>query len=115
MFHVMCQITGYKNPNSLDIYNDSLEVAREVAMKTIEPSIVELDRGGIGKYSTLNDRVAEVFSEHQSVKLPSDSMYLNVEPEVTVFPYNFAGITRVADNLAHLGPIHPVSYGGGGF
>ena len=40
---VMCQITGHKNPNSFDRYNDSLEVACKAAMKTIEPSIMELD------------------------------------------------------------------------
>ena len=55
-----------------------------------------------------------MFSKHQSVKLLSDSMYLNVEPEVVVFSSNLAGITRAADNLAHSAPIRPVSYGIGG-
>ena len=45
--NVMCQIIGHKNPNSLDMYDDSLEVAYKVAMKTIEPLVVELDQGGI--------------------------------------------------------------------
>ena len=34
---VMCQITGYKNANSLDRYDDSLKVACEATMQTLEP------------------------------------------------------------------------------
>ena len=37
------------------MYNDSLEVGHEATMKTIEPLVMELDRGGIGQYLTLKD------------------------------------------------------------
>ena len=35
----MCQITGHKNPNSLDRYDDSLEVAQEATMQTLEVGV----------------------------------------------------------------------------
>ena len=91
--NVMCQIIGHKNSNSLDRYDDSLEVGHKAPMKTIESLVVELDQGRIGQYSTPKDRVAEVFCEHQCVKSPSNSMYLNVELKVAVFPSNPTGIT----------------------
>ena len=56
----MCQITGYKNANSLDRYDDSLEVAREAALQTLEP----LARDNDLQYPTIKDQVTKVFSQH---------------------------------------------------
>ena len=55
--NVMCQITGHKNANSLDRYDDSLEVACKAAMQTLEP----LARYNDFQYPAIKDQVTKMF------------------------------------------------------
>jgi hypothetical protein len=89
---VMCLITGHKNPNSLDRYDDLLEVAREAAMRTLEAGADGVPRSEV-QYSNLKNQVSQLYLEHQAVKLPSlvvastsEPVIHNIEPEIAIHP-----------------------------
>jgi hypothetical protein len=109
---VMCQITGHKSQSSLDRYDDSLEVAREAAMRTLEAADAGLSQVDV-QYSTLKSQVTKEYVDHHVVKVPSSSLaiisaqdlmtalkgkgainegfalvpYSTPEPEIAVYPY----------------------------
>ena len=70
---VMCQITGHKSQSSLDRYDNSLEVAREAAMCTLEAADAGLSQVDV-QYSTLKSQVTKEYVDHHVVKVPSSSL-----------------------------------------
>ena len=79
----MCQTIGYKNANFLDRYEDSLKVACEATIQTLEPTA----RDNNLQYISIKNQVTKVFSQHQFVKL-SPNIYLEIDYDVIVFPSN---------------------------
>jgi hypothetical protein len=72
----MMQITGCKSASSLDRYDDTLEVSREVAMRALEAPIFDGAPQVDIQYSTLKKQVTSEYIEHHDVKVPSVSRIL---------------------------------------
>lgn len=75
--NVMCEITGHKNPASLDRYDDTLDVSREAAMRSLDAPPVE---GAVQQYSSLKAQVTKDYIEHQAVNLPASLKLPTLEP-----------------------------------
>ncbi|KAG0590571.1 hypothetical protein KC19_1G110600 [Ceratodon purpureus] len=84
--NVMCEITGHKNPASLDRYDDTLDVSREAAMRSLDAPPVE---GAVQQYSSLKAQVTKDYIEHQAVNLPATLKLPTLEPfhDLSVISY----------------------------
>jgi hypothetical protein len=65
---VMIQITGHKSQSLFDRYDGTLDVAREAAMRALEPRVIGVPQLEV-QYSALKDQVTKEFIEHHAVKV----------------------------------------------
>jgi hypothetical protein len=93
-------IVGHRNASSLDRYNDTVELAREVAMCSMGPaSEINLNGPQVNTYEALKNDVAKDYIEHHVVRVSGqlslpfsqvheelDVVYHNIEPEIAVYP-----------------------------
>ena len=93
-------ILGHRNATSLDRYDDTIELAREVAMRSMGPaSEINLNGPQVNTYEALKNDVAKDYIEHHVVRVPGQLslpfsqvheelgvVYHNIEPEIAVYP-----------------------------
>jgi hypothetical protein len=85
---------------SLDRYDDTVELGREVAMRSMGPaSEINLNGPQVNTYEALKNDVAKDYIEHHVVRVPGQLslpfsqvheelgvVYYNIEPEIAVYP-----------------------------